>query len=70
MVFGENLKQVSPFVYESPIAGVRDSKGAATLCTHLKVKYTDIAVRSITCHTAAGTRVRYRITVLHVTRQR
>ena len=38
MVFGENLKQVSPFVYESPIAGVRDSKGAATLCTHLKVK--------------------------------
>ena len=27
-----------------------------------KVKYTDIAVRGLTCHTAAGTRMPYRIT--------
>jgi len=28
----------------------------------LKVKYTDIAVRSLTCHTATGTHMPYRIT--------
>jgi len=34
------------------------------------VKYTDIAVRSLTCHTATGTHMPYRITVLPATRQR
>jgi len=29
---------------------------------HVKVKYTDIAVRSLTCHAATGTRMPYGIT--------
>ena len=35
-----------------------------------KVKYTDIAVRSLTCHTTSGTHMPCRITVLPATRQR
>ena len=35
-----------------------------------KVKYTDIAVRSLTCHTATGTHMPYRITQCYLPRGR
>ena len=37
-------------------------RSARTVGTKVKVKYTDIAVRSLTCHTATGTHTPYRTT--------
>ena len=40
---------------------VRPARTVGTERPEVKVKYTDIAVRSLTCHTATGTHTPYRI---------